>query len=48
MTRGQYLNATSQFLGLSIREALLMPVGQVWDLVWLEIRRRNPKKKKGA
>lgn len=48
MTRSQYLNATSQFLRLSIREAMLLPVGQAMDLVGLEVDRRNPNKRKEA
>ena len=39
-----YLNAGCQFLGLSLREALLLPVGLLWDLVELEFRRRGMKK----
>lgn len=41
----------SKFLGLSVKEALLLPVGLVLDMVEVEIRRRNPemdKKRAGA
>lgn len=33
-----------QFLGLGLREALLLPVGLVYDLMDLELRRRGVKK----
>lgn len=37
----------SKFLGLSAKEALLLPVGLVLDMVEVEIRRRSPEMKKG-
>lgn len=45
MTRARYLNAAMQFLGLDLREALLLPVGTVFDLLELEIRRRGGRRK---
>lgn len=36
-----YLNAAAQFLGLSIREAQLQPVGLILDMTTLEQRRRG-------
>lgn len=41
-----YLDTAVQFLGLGLREALLLPVGMVFDLWELEIRRRGGKTKK--
>lgn len=38
------MNAAGQFLGLSFREALLLPVGLVLDMEELEIRRRGLRK----
>ena len=34
----------SKFLGLSAKEALLLPVGLVLDMVEVEIRRRSPER----
>ena len=51
LTRAQYLNAASRFLGLSVKEALLLPVGLALDMVEVEIGRRRPgmdEKKAGA
>ena len=45
LTRAQYLNMATQFLGLSVKEALLLPVGLVLDMMELEIGRKNPKEK---
>lgn len=41
MTRAQYLNAAAQFLGLSVFEAMILPVGLVMDMEELEIQRRG-------
>lgn len=41
MTRAQYLNAAVQFLGLSTFEAMILPVGLILDMEYLEIRRRG-------
>ncbi|MEY8315979.1 hypothetical protein AALB19_01530 [Oscillospiraceae bacterium 50-58] len=38
------MNAASKFLGLSVKEALLLPVGLVLDMVEVEIGRRGLKK----
>lgn len=43
--RGAYLDAAAGFLGLGLREALLLPVGLVLDLVELKIRRLGGRKK---
>lgn len=45
-TCAQYLNMASKFLSLSVKEALLLPVGLVLDMVELEIDRRRPKENK--
>lgn len=37
----------SKFLGLSVKEALLLPPGLVMDMVELEIDRRKPKDGQG-
>lgn len=44
MTRSRYLQVMTQFLGLSIREGMLLTVGQMADLQELEIRRRGLRK----
>lgn len=36
----------ARFLGLGLREALLLPVGMVFDLMELEIRRRGGRKER--
>lgn len=36
----------SKFLGLSVKEALLLPVGLVLDMVEVEIDRRRPEAEK--
>lgn len=36
-----YLNAAAQFLRLSVREALILPVGLVMDMMRLESKRRG-------
>lgn len=41
MTRAKYLNAAAQFLGLSVFEAMILPVGLVMDMEELEIQRRG-------
>lgn len=41
MTRSRYLQTVTQFLGLSIREGMLLCPGQVYDLMKLEIQRRG-------
>ena len=43
--RGAYLDAAAGFLGLGLREALLLPVGLVLDLAELKIRRLGGRKK---
>ncbi len=47
LTRGKYLQITTQILGLDVREALLLPVGLVFDMLELE-RQRRDNGKKGA
>lgn len=41
MTRAWWLDLTTQFLWLSVREGMLLTVGQVLDLQELETRRRG-------
>lgn len=41
MTRAWWLDQTTQFLRLSVREGMLLTVGQVLDLQELETRRRG-------
>lgn len=41
MTRSWWLDVTTQFLHLSIREGLLLTPGQMLDLQELEIHRRG-------
>lgn len=41
MTRAWWLDLTTQFLRLSVREGMLLTAGQVLDLQELEIRRRK-------
>lgn len=41
MTRAWWLDLTTQVLRLSVREGMLLTVGQVLDLQELEIRRRG-------
>ena len=48
LTRSQYLNAASQFLGLSVKEALLLPVELVLDMVEVEINRHRPKEERNG
>ena len=43
--RGAYLDAAAGFLGLGLREALLLPVGLVLDLAELKIRRLGGRRK---
>lgn len=43
MKRGEYIQLAVRFLGLGLREALLLPVGMIFDLMDLEIRRRTQK-----
>ena len=45
MTRARYIQEATQFLGLSVREAMLLPPGLVSDLKDLEITRRGLKRK---
>ena len=40
-TRARYHQVVSQFLGLSLREGMLLTPGQIFDLQALEIRRRG-------
>ncbi len=42
------MNAASQFLGLSVKEALLLPVGLVLDMVEVEINRHRPKEERNG
>lgn len=44
--RGAYLDAAAGFLGLGLREALLLPVGLVFDLMDLKVERMGGGKKK--
>lgn len=44
ITKAQYLNIAAQFLGVSVKEALLLPVGLVLDMEDLEIDRRGLRK----
>lgn len=46
MTRARYLNAAVQFLGLSAFEAMILPVGLIWDMEELEIQRRGMREEK--
>lgn len=46
LKRGAYLHMAVRFLGLGLREALLLPVGLVFDLMDLESRRISGKTKK--
>lgn len=41
MTRAWWLDLTTQFLRLSVRDGMLLTVGQVLDLQELEIKRRG-------
>lgn len=41
MTLAKYLQASTQFLGLSVAEALMLPPGVVMDLIDLERGRRG-------
>ena len=45
LKRGAYLHMAVRFLGLGLREALLLPVGLVFDLMDLESRRISGKTK---
>lgn len=44
MKRSKYLQIVTQFLQLSVREGMLLTVGQIADLQELEIRRRGLRK----
>lgn len=44
LTRAQYLRAGTQFLGLAAKEALLLNVGTLGDLLALEKQRHNPER----
>lgn len=45
MTRSWWLDLTTQFLHLSVKEGMLLTPGQVMDLQTLEIERRGLRKK---
>lgn len=40
-SRAHYLNAAAQFLGLSVFEAMILPMGLILDMEELEIQRRG-------
>lgn len=44
LTRAQYLNAATQFLGMPVFDAMILPVGLVLDMEELEIQRRGLRK----
>lgn len=47
MTRSWWIDLTTQFLHLSVREGLLLTPGQVLDLRELEIQRRGLRQEEG-
>ena len=45
LTKAQYLQAATQLLNLSVKEGLLMTLGEMLDLLELEKQRRQPKER---
>lgn len=44
LKRAQYLEWTTQILHLSVKESMLLTIGQACDLIELEVQRRTPKR----